>query len=78
MLLNDQTAFPWIQDYAYALTLISIGNAREKFATIAGPQGGTSLNGAALKQEGAELLKDLDLQIQNFVDGGTPMTWIMG
>ena len=33
MLLNDPQAFPWIQDYAYALTAISIGQAREKFAT---------------------------------------------
>ena len=78
MLLNDPQTFPWIQDYAYALVLISIGNAREKFATIAGPQGGTSLNGAALKQEGAELLVKLDEDIRNYVDGGAPMTWITG
>ena len=78
MLLNDPQTFPWIQDYAYAFVLMAIGNAREKFATIAGPGGGTSLNGAVLKQEGAELLKELDLQIQNFVDGGMPMTWVMG
>ena len=78
VILNDPQAFPWIQDYAYALTLISIGNAREKFATIAGPQGGTSLNGAALKQEGNELLVKLDEEIKNYVDGGQPMWWIMG
>jgi hypothetical protein len=78
MLLNDPQAFPWIQDYAYALTIMSIGQAREKFASIAGPQGGTSLNGTALKQEGSELLKDLDEQIRNYVDGGQPLTWIMG
>jgi len=78
VLLNDPQAFPWIQDYAYALTLISIGNAREKFATIAGPQGGTSLNGAALKQEGNELLLKLDEEIKNYVDGGQPMWWITG
>ena len=78
ILLNDPQAFPWIQDYAYALTLISIGNAREKFATIAGPQGGTSLNGAALKQEGNELLLKLDEEIKNYVDGGQPMWWITG
>jgi hypothetical protein len=78
MLLNDPQVFPWIQDYAYALTIISIGNAREKFQSIAGPQGGTSLNGAALKQEGAELLKELDEQIKNYVDGGQPLTWLMG
>jgi len=78
MLLNDPQVFPWIQDYAYALTILSIGQAREKFQSIAGPQGGTSLNGAALKQEGMELLKELDEQIKNFVDGGQPLTWITG
>lgn len=78
ILLNDPQVFPWIQDYAYALTLISVGNAREKFASIAGPQGGTTLNGTALKQEGAELLKELDEQIKNYVDGGQPLTWITG
>jgi len=78
MLLNDPQVFPWIQDYAYALVLISVGNAREKFAQIAGPQGGTSLNGSALKQEGAELLVKLDEDIRNYVDGGQPMTWITG
>jgi hypothetical protein len=78
MLLNDPQVFPWIQDYAYALTIIAIGNAREKFQTIAGPQGGTSLNGQALKQEGAELLLKLDDDIKNFADGGQPLTWIMG
>ena len=57
---------------------MSIGNAREKFASIAGPQGGTSLNGQALKAEGAEMLKELDEQIRNYVDGGQPLTWIMG
>ena len=78
MLLNDPQVFPWIQDYAYALVLISVGNAREKFATIAGPGGGTSLNGAVLKQEGAELLLKLDEEIRNYVDGGAPLTWITG
>jgi hypothetical protein len=78
MLLNDPQVFPWIQDYAYALTSMSIGQAREKFASIAGPQGGTSLNGTALKQEGQALLDKLDEEIKNYVDGGQPLTWIMG
>lgn len=78
MLLNDHTALPWIQDYALAFVMIAIGNAREKFATIAGPQGGSSLNGSQLKTEGAELLVKLDEDIANFVDGGTPLTWITG
>lgn len=77
-LLNDYMAYPWIQDYAYAFVLIAIGNAREKFQTIAGPQGGTSLNGQALKQEGAELLAKLDEDIRNYVDGSNPLTWVTG
>ena len=78
MLLNDVTAFPWIQDYALALVMISIGQAREKFASIAGPQGGTTLNGSQLKTEGQALLDKLDEDIKNYVDGGTPLTWVIG
>ena len=78
MILNDPQVFPWIQDYAYALTMMSIGQAREKFQSIAGPQGGTSLNGAALKAEAKELLDKLDEDLKNYVDGGQPLTWIMG
>jgi hypothetical protein len=78
MLLNDPQVFPWIQDYAYALVMISIGQAREKFAQIAGPQGGTSLNGAALKAEGQLLLDKLDAEISSYADGGMPLTWLTG
>lgn len=78
MLLNDPQAFPWIQEYAYALVMMSIGQAREKFSTIAGPGGGTTLNGAALKAEAKELLDKLEEDINNFIDGGTPYTWVIG
>lgn len=78
MLLNDHMAFPWIQDYAYALTMMSIGQAREKFATIAGPQGGTTLNGTAMKAEAQAILERLDQELSQYMDGGTPMWWTMG
>ena len=78
MLLADNTALPWVQDYALAFVMISIGNAREKFASIAGPQGGTTLNGTALKAEGQAILDKLDEDIKNYVDGGMPLTWITG
>jgi len=78
MLLNDRMAFPWIQDYALALVMMSIGQARAKFASIAGPQGGTSLNGAQLLTDGQEMLTKLDEDIKNFADGGFPLTWITG
>jgi hypothetical protein len=78
MLLNDPQVYPWIQDYAYALVMISIGQAREKFAAIAGPQGGTALNGTALKQEGFALQEKLDQEIATYMDGGAPLTWTIG
>lgn len=78
MLLADNTALPWIQDYALAFVMIAIGNAREKFASIAGPQGGTTLNGTQLKTEGQALIDKLDEDIKNYVDGGTPLTWVTG
>ena len=78
MLLNDRHAYPWIQEYALGLVMISIGQAREKFASIAGPQGGTTLNGTQLKTEGQAILDKLDEEIGLFMDGGYPMTWTTG
>jgi hypothetical protein len=77
-LLSDYMALPWIRDYTLGLCKMSLGEAREKFATIAGPQGGTSLNGTALKAEGKELLDKLEADIANYIDGGAPLGFIIG
>jgi hypothetical protein len=77
-IFNDPLAYPWIQDYAYALCKHMLGEAREKFATIAGPQGGTSLNGAALKSEANQDLQRLDDELKNYIDGSHPLTWVTG
>ena len=78
MLFNDARAYPWIQDYALALAKDMLGQAREKFAQIAGPQGGTQLNGAALKTEAKAELEALENELKTFVDGSQPYTWIVG
>lgn len=78
MLLNDFQAFPWIQEYAYSFAKRILGEAREKFATLAGPQGGTQLNGASLKAEAVTEMTELEQQLKNYVDGSLPMTWIIG
>ena len=78
MLLNDYQAFPWIQEYAYSFAKRIIGEAREKFASIAGPQGGTQLNGASLKAEAATEMAALEQELKDYVDGSHPMTWIIG
>jgi GTPase involved in cell partitioning and DNA repair len=55
-----------------------IGEAREKFASIAGPQGGGSLNGAAMKAEAKESMTDLIEQLKMYVDASQPLTWVIG
>jgi len=78
MLLNDFQAFPWIQDYAYSFAKRILGEAREKFASIAGPQGGTQLNGASLKGEAQAEMDKLEQELKDYIDGSYPLTWIIG
>jgi hypothetical protein len=78
MLFNDSRIFPWIQDYALAVAKDMLGQAREKFAQIAGPQGGTQLNGAALKGEAKAEMEALEEELKRFYDGSQPMTWVTG
>ena len=78
MIFNDTQAFPWIQEYAYNFCKMILGEAREKFSQIAGPQGGSTLNGTALKSEGKEGMQQLDEELKLYVDGSQPLTWLMG
>jgi hypothetical protein len=78
MILNDTYSFPWIQEYAYSFCKRILGEAREKFSQIAGPQGGGSLNGASLKSEANDEMTKLEEDLKNYVDGSQPLTWITG
>jgi hypothetical protein len=78
MIFNDTYAFPWIQEYAYSFCKRILGEAREKFSQIAGPQGGATLNGASLKNEAATEMEKLEDELAKYVDGSQPLTWIMG
>jgi hypothetical protein len=78
MLLNDYQAFTWIQEYSYSFAKRILGEAREKFASIAGPQGGTQLNGASLKSEAVTEMQELEQQLKDYVDGSMPLTWVIG
>ena len=70
-LLSDYKAKQWIKDYTLAGCKYMLGEAREKFATIAGPQGGTSLNGASLKAEAQAEMEKLDAEVALSLAGGT-------
>jgi hypothetical protein len=78
MIFNDDRIYPWIADYALATAKDMLGQAREKFAQIAGPQGGTQLNGAALKAEAKVEMEALEDELKRFIDGSNPYTWITG
>lgn len=77
-LLSDMQIQQWIKDYMVANCKMIIGEAREKFGTIAGPQGGGTLNGTAMKAEAKEAMADLIAQLVNYVDGSQPLTWVIG
>jgi hypothetical protein len=77
-LLQDAFAGQWLKDYALATCKIILGEAREKFSSIASPQGATSLNGSALKAEGKAELEILELDLVNYKDGGAPISFIVG
>jgi hypothetical protein len=77
-LLTNHMTYPWLQDYAYAVAKFTLGEAREKFATIAGPQGGTTLNGSALKAEAKAAMDELELELKTYVDGSQPMSFVIG
>jgi hypothetical protein len=77
-LLQDPYANQWIKDYSLAVCKIMIGEAREKFSQVASPQGGTTLNGTALKGEGKADLERLETDLINYKEGGTPLTFVIG
>jgi hypothetical protein len=77
-IIDDIYSGQWVKDYALANCKMMLGQAREKFAQIAGPQGGSSLNGAALKTEAqAEMDKLID-DLMKLVPGGMGYGWIIG
>lgn len=77
-LFNDYLAKQWIKDYSLAKCKYMLGEARSKFATIAGPQGGSSLNGDALKAEAQSEMEKLEADISMAVAGGTGYGFSIG
>ena len=89
MTKTQKVAFRWLldmvfantssaRDYTLAVAKFTLGEARSKFTTIAGPQGGGQLNGDALKAEAQNEMQILDQQIGNYQEGGTPLSFTIG
>jgi len=77
-ILQNPQSGQWVKDYALAVAKTIIGQAREKFASIAGPQGGTTLNGAQMKNEGTVEITQLIEDLRLYVDGSMPLGMIIG
>jgi len=77
-IINDTYAGQWIKDYSLANCKMMLGQAREKFAQLAGPQGGSSLNGAAMKSEAAAEIEKLTTDLTMLVPGGHGYSFIIG
>ena len=77
-LLEDYLASQWIKDYTLASCKYMLGEARSKFATIAGPQGGSTLNGDALKAEAQQEMDKLDAELTLQVSGGVGYGFTIG
>lgn len=78
VLIQDPGAGVWIADFIIAILKGIIGEAREKFGSIAGPGGGTTLNGTAMKAESKAAQEQLLLDLKNYVDYSRPLTWVQG
>ena len=77
-LLSDYLAIQWIKDYTVATCKYMLGEARSKFATIAGPQGGGQLNGDTLKNEAAQEMEKLEAEVSTAVPGGVGYGFTIG
>lgn len=77
-LFQDTYGGIWIKDYALAQCKVMIGEAREKFGSVVGPQGPATMNGTAMKSEGLAMIEKLDLELATNYDNQRPMTFVIG
>jgi hypothetical protein len=77
-LLNSPNIANWITSWTLAQCKMIIGEAREKYNTIVGPGGGTSLNGATMKQDAAKDFETLLDELKRFVDWSQPYSVVIG
>ena len=77
-LLEDYLAKQWLKDYTLAACKYMLGEARSKFATISGPQGGSQLNGDTLKSEAQAEMEKLETEVSTSVAGGNGYGFLIG
>lgn len=77
-LLADTYAGPWLEDYALAQCKLMLAQARGKFAQLAGPQGGTTMNAGELQAQAEQEIDKLETQLTIWEDGSTGLGFVIG
>lgn len=77
-IIEDTYAGPWVKDYAFAHARLMLAEARGKFAQIAGPQGGTTMNADQLRSDALADIDKLEVELTLYNDGSTPLTFVIG
>jgi hypothetical protein len=77
-LLSDPRSLTFLKEYTLAGAKMALGEARAKYGTVPGPAGGTSLNGAELKNEGQAMIDKLMEEIALYHFGETPLGMLIG
>lgn len=77
VLLTSYDSKQWLRDYAIAQSKYMLGEARSLYAQIAGPGGGTTLNGEQLKSDAKEEMLRLEEEVSVQKEGGDEGYWFV-
>ena len=77
-LIKDPYLKSWMRDYTLAYCKKMLGEARSKFSSLPGAQGGVSLNGAEMKNEADVLIDKLEQDLSTYIDGYSPLGFVIG
>jgi|TARA_R110001606_G_scaffold388544_1_gene553935 hypothetical protein len=77
-ILTDSYAAPWIKDYALAQAKLMLAEARGKFNTVAGPQGGTTMNADMLRTDAFASIDKLEEDLKYYAEGSTGLGFVVG
>ncbi len=69
-LVDDPQCWNWLRQYTEAQARLILGEKYTIFATLPGAQGGATLKGTQLLQQGKEEVERLRLSLQEYADGG--------
>ena len=77
-LLVDPYLKSWLRDYGLAMCKKMIGEARSKFSTLPGAQGGVSLNGEQMKADANADIEKLEQELKLYIGGSSPHGIMIG